>query len=70
MKFYNPLKAHAVKFRDGSYGIRRWVGWWWYRSKNHWYMLDTEENRLYTRMTEHSAGIAWDNMKRDKGTRI
>lgn len=32
MKFYNPFKAHIVKFKNGKYSVRRRGGWffsWW-----------------------------------------
>lgn len=73
MKMYNPFRPHPVKFKDGSFGIRRWRGGWeFYDPSDHWWSTPKYINE-YAHLTQEQAENGWNKLekqKRDNGERI
>ncbi len=71
MKIYNPFKAHAVRFQDGKYGIRRlslfgwsfYCGTYWWHTRSYIYQ--------HAHLSKDYAELVWErSFQKDNGKRF
>jgi len=76
MRLFNPLKPHVVRFKNGTYAIRRGVPFFWqyFGRGEHWFHVSYWE--FYIHSTSESAEKILsereeqENKQRDKGRAI